>query len=268
MPSPPVPELLGYAGVEPRDGAEMLLEESAGQDPDPRQLALRPRQGDRADDGAGRRRHRPVAGLAGVRFVFRQVCWHGRRRTIRLSICRLNDVGSVLDAHRTNVPVMMRSSGPRRRNWWIPMAWPLMSVSVSSSRRTRPDYSKRGLSFPPEETARSRGHHQPGDRSHRQRIGSAHRACTGFRCRVRDPGRSWRRYVRPGGAWRERTGGIHLDTVGGTPPSGRRRRLARRQLGRTLLRRHPAVAVVAVAGAGVAYLGELLYRRWPKEARQ
>ena len=64
----------------------------------------------------------------------------------------------------------------------------------------------------------------------------------------------------------QRTGGVHLASVGGTPPSGPVGEwLAGNQgeLSHVVTRLWPLLLLLALA----AYLGELLYRRWPREAR-
>ena len=64
----------------------------------------------------------------------------------------------------------------------------------------------------------------------------------------------------------ERTGGVHLASVGGTPPSGPVGDwLAGNQgeLSYVVTRLWPLLLLLAL----VAYLGEILYRRWPRGAR-
>ena len=64
----------------------------------------------------------------------------------------------------------------------------------------------------------------------------------------------------------ERTGGVHLASVGGTPPSGPVGDwLAGNQgeLSYVVTRLWPLLLLLALS----AYLGELLYRRWPRGTR-
>ena len=252
-----VPALLGYAEVEPRDGAETLLEESTGQDPVlaswhyglGRVTAL---MTEPVGEGTGRWREWPDYGSFLGRLLARTAA---DNPPFRLALKRRHH-RLELTAERT-----MHDSGLVPRAELVDAQGTSLTSNAIEFRENAPGLFEAEIGLPPEETARlevttslARAD-QPV-----QRIALAAASDISNETQV-DPAIALdlERLA-------QRTGGVHLASVGGTPPSGPVGEwLAGNQgeLSFIVNRLWPLMLLLALA----AYLGELLYRRWPREVR-
>ena len=251
---PLVPELLGYAEVETRDGAETLL--STGQDPIlaswhyglGRVSAL---MTEPVGEGTGRWRDWPDYGSFLGRLLARTAA---DNPPFRLSLKRRRHVLE-LTAERTNHDTAL-----------VPRA---ELVDVKGGTSTSPIEFKENA---------------PGLFEARIVLPSAEAARVEVTASSLLAGASIQRIALPAASdianetqvdpvmaldlerLAERTGGVHLASVGGTPPSGPVGDwLAGNQgeLSYVVTRLWPLMLLLALA----AYLGELLYRRWPRGVR-
>ena len=254
---PLVPELLGYAEVEPRDGAETLLEENTGQDPIlaswhyglGRVTAL---MTEPVGEGTGRWRDWPDYGSFLGRVLARtaadnppfRVTLVRRRHTLELTAERTShDAGAfpraeVVDARGValTAPIEFKENAPGLFEAAIALAsaeTARVEVTAIQARRNRP--SQR-VALPPGSDIAKETQVDPATALDLERLA-------------------------------ERTGGVYLASVDGTPPSGPVGEwLAGNQgeLSYVVTRLWPLLLLLALA----AYLGELLYRRWPRGVRR
>ena len=246
-----VPELLGYSEVEARDGAETLL--SAGQDPIlaswhyglGRVSAL---MTEPVGEGTGRWRDWPDYGSFLGRLLARTAA---DNPPFRLSIKRRRHLVE-LTAERTSHDRVL-----------VPTA-ELVDAQGGSLplpvefKENAPGLFEATIALPTEEAARvevSAAAYHPV-----QRIALPPASDIANETQV-DPVKALDL-----ARLAERTGGVHLASVGGTPPSGPVGDwLAGNQgeLSYVVTRLWPLLLLLALA----SYLGELLYRRWPRGAR-
>ena len=251
---PLVPEVLGYAEVEPREGAETLLEEKAGHDP----LLASWRYGlgrvtalmtEPVGEGTGRWRDWPDYGSFLGRLLARtaadnppfDLTLKRRHHRLELTAVRTNHDGQLFPRAE-----MVDAQGV-----------PLTSPSIEF-KENAPGLFEAEVALPPEEAARVEVSASL-TRTNRlvQRIALPPTSDISKETQV-DPAKALdlERLA-------QRTGGVHLASVGGTPPSG--------PIGEWLLgnqgelsfvvtRLWPLLLLLALA----AYIGELLYRRWPR----
>lgn len=251
---PVVPELLGYAEVEARDGAETLL--SAGRDPIlaswhyglGRVSAL---MTEPVGEGTGRWRDWQDYGSFLGRLLARTAA---RNPPFRLALKRRRHLVE-LTAERTG-----RDTEPAPRAELVDARGVALATPVEF-RENAPGLFEATIILPAEEAARievvpgsARAGHPV------QRIALPPASDIAAETQV-DPVTALDL-----GRLAERTGGVHLAGVGGTPPSGPVGDwLAGNQgeLSYVVTRLWPLLLLLALA----AYLGELLYRRWPGGAR-
>ena len=252
---PLVPELLGYAEVEPRDGAETLLEENTGQDPIlaswhyglGRVTAL---MTEPVGEGTGRWHDWPDYGSFLGRLLARTAA---DNPPFRVTLLRRRHM-LALTAERTSHDVELF---PRAE---LVDAQGGSLTSPIEFKENAPGLFEAEIALPPGEAARVE--------------------VTTSQARANQP---VQRAALPAGSdiaketqvdpataldlarLAERTGGVHLPGIDGTPPSGPVGDwLAGNQgeLSYVVTRLWPLLLLLALA----AYLGELLYRRWPKGA--
>ena len=254
---PRVPALLGYSEVEPREGAETLLEEATGRDPILASwhfglgritaLMTEPvgegtaRWSDWPDYGSflGRLLARTAADNPPFRLTLKR-----RRHIVELTAERINH-----DAELFPRAKMVDALGGA------------LGADAINFKENAPGLFEAEIVLPPGETARV------------EVTASLARADQPVQ-RIALPAASDianERQVDPARALdlerlALRTGGVHLASVGGTPPSGPVGEwLAGNQgeLSYVVTRLWPLLLLLALA----AYIGELLYRRWPREVR-
>ena len=251
---PLVPELLGYSEVEARDGAETLL--SAGQDPVlaswhyglGRVSAL---MTEPVGEGTGRWRDWPDYGSFLGRLLARTAA---DNPPFRLSLKRRRHQVE-LTAERTNHDTGLVPAAELVDTRGDSLAFPV------EFKENAPGLFEATIVLPTEEAARvevapaSARADQPV-----QRIALPHASDIAYETQV-DPVEALDL-----ARLAERTGGVHLASVGGTPPSGPVGDwLAGNQgeLSYVVTRLWPLLLLLALA----AYLGDLLYRRWPRGPR-
>ena len=251
---PLVPELLGYAEVEPRAGAETLLEESAGKDPIlaswhyglGRVTAL---MTEPVGEGTGRWRDWPDYGSFLGRLLARTAA---DNPPFRLSLKRRRH-RLELTAARTNHDVQLL---PRAKMVDAQGA-PLTSPSIEF-KQNAPGLFEAEIILPPGQAARVEVTTSlTPDNRRVQRIALPPASDVSNETQV-DP-----RTALDLERLAQRTAGVHLASVGGTPPSGPIGEwLAGNQgeLSFVVTRLWPLLLLLALG----AYLGELLYRRWPR----
>ncbi|MCY4060155.1 MAG: VWA domain-containing protein [Gammaproteobacteria bacterium] len=251
---PLVPELLGYSEVEARDGAETLL--SAGQDPIlaswhyglGRVSAL---MTEPVGEGTGRWRDWPDYGSFLGRLLARTAA---DNPPFRLSLKRRRHLVE-LTAERTshNTDLVPNAELVDAQGSSLPFPVPF--------KENAPGLFEATIVLPTEEAARvevATGNGRPNQPV--QRIALPPASDIAKETQV-DPVKALDL-----GRLAERTGGVHLASVGGTPPSGPVGDwLAGNQgeLSYVVTRLWPLLLLLALA----SYLGELLYRRWPRGAR-
>ena len=252
-----IPELLGYAEVEPRDGAETLLEESMGRDPVlaswhfglGRVTALMTEP-----VGAGTQRWRewPDYGSFLGRLLARTAA---DNPPFRLALKRRHHLLE-LTAEPTS-----HDSGLVPRAELVDAQGASLISNAIEFKQNAPGLFEARIGHPPGETARlevSTSLARPNQPVQRIALPAASDIANEKQV---DPARALdlERLT-------ERTGGVYLASVGGTPPSGPVGEwLAGNQgeLSFVVTRLWPLMLLLALA----AYLGELLYRRWPREVR-
>ena len=251
---PLVPELLGYSEVEARDGAETLL--SAGQDPIlaswhyglGRVSAL---MTEPVGEGTGRWRDWPDYGSFLGRLLARTAA---DNPPFRLSLKRRRHQVE-LTAERTNHDAGLVPTAELVDARGDSLAFPV------EFKENAPGLFEATIVLPTEEAARvevaaaNARANQPV-----QRIALPAASDIANETQV-DPVKALDL-----ARLAERTGGVHLASVGGTPPSGPVGDwLAGNQgeLSYVVTRLWPLLLLLALA----SYLGELLYRRWPRGAR-
>ena len=254
---PLVPELLGYAEVEARQGAETLLEESAGQDPIlaswhyglGRVTAL---MTEPVGEGTGRWRDWPDYGSFLGRLLARTAA---DNPPFRLTLERRHHVVE-LTAQRTSHDADLLPRAERVDARGVPLTSPPIEFKENA-----PGLFEARIALPPEDTARV----EVTDSLARaarpvQRIALPPASDISGETQV-DPARALdlERLA-------ARTGGIHLAGVGGTPPSGPVGDWLsgnEGELSYVINRLWPVLLLLTL----LAYVGELLYRRWPGQAR-
>ena len=251
---PLVPELLGYAEVEPREGAETLLQESAGKDPIlaswhyglGRVTAL---MTEPVGEGTSRWRDWPDYGSFLGRLLARTAA---DNPPFRLSLKRRHH-RLELTAVRTNHDVELLP----RAEMVDALGAPLTSPSIEF-RENAPGLFEAEFVLPTWETARVEVTTSLAPANRRvQRIALPPASDISNETQV-DPAAALdlERLA-------QRTAGLHLASVDSTPPSGPIGEwLAGNQgeLSFVVTRLWPLLLLLALA----AYLGELLYRRWPR----
>ena len=253
---PRVPALLGYSEVEAREGAETLLEEAAGRDPIlaswrfglGRVTAL---MTEPVGEGTARWNDWPDYGAFLGRLLARTAA---DNPPFRLTLKRRRHL-LALTAERTS-----HDAGLSPRAEMLDAGGSPMSTGIEFMQNA-PGLFEAEVVLPPGETARVEVTaslarvDQPV-----QRIALPAASDIANEKQV-DPARALdlERLA-------HRTGGVHLANVGGTPPSGPVGEwLAGNQgeLSYVVTRLWPLLLLLALA----AYIGELLYRRWPREVR-
>ncbi|MDE0054219.1 MAG: VWA domain-containing protein [Gammaproteobacteria bacterium] len=254
---PRVPALLGYSEVEPREGAETLLEEAAGRDPIlaswhfglGRVTAM---MTEPVGEGTARWSDWPDYGSFLGRLLARTAA---DNPPFRLALKRRRHIVE-LTAERTN-----HDAGLFPRAEIVDAQGVSLGANAINLKGNAPGLFEAEIVLPPGETARvevttslARAD-QPV-----QRIALPAASDIANEKQV-DPARALdlERLA-------QRTGGVHLASVGGTPPSGPVGEwLAGNQgeLSYVVTRLWPILLLLALA----AYIGELLYRRWPREVR-
>ena len=252
---PLVPELLGYAEVEPRDGAETLLEENAGQDPIlaswhyglGRVTAL---MTEPVGEGTGRWRDWPDYGSFLGRLLARTAA---DNPPFRVTLVRRRHM-LALTAERTSHDVELF---PRAE---LVDAQGESLTSPIEFKENAPGLFEAEIAYPSREAARVEvTTSQARANQSAQRVALPPASDIAKETQV-DPATALDL-----GRLAERTGGVHLASVDGTPPSGPVGEwLAGNQgeLSYVVTRLWPLLLLLAL----VAYLGELLYRRWPRGA--
>ena len=252
---PLVPELLGYSEVEARDGAETLL--SAGQDPIlaswhyglGRVSAL---MTEPVGEGTGRWRDWPDYGSFLGRLLARtaadnppfRLSLKRRRHVVELTAERTNhDADLVPNARLVDaegdslpVPVEFKENAPGLFEATIVLPSEGSARVEVAAGNVRPDRPVQRVALPPVSDIANETQVDPVKALDLERLA-------------------------------KRTGGVHLASVGGTPPSGPVGDwLAGNQgeLSYVVTRLWPLLLLLALA----SYLGELLYRRWPRGARR
>ena len=251
---PLVPELLGYAEVEPREGAETLLQESAGKDPIlaswhyglGRVTAL---MTEPVGEGTSRWRDWPDYGSFLGRLLARtaadnppfRLSIERRRHRLELTAVRTNhDVellprAEVVDARGaplTSPSIEFKENAPGlfEAEFVLP-TWETARVEVTTS-LTPANRRVQRIALPPASDISNETQVDPAAALDLERLA-------------------------------QRTAGLHLASVDSTPPSGPIGEwLAGNQgeLSFVVTRLWPLLLLLALA----AYLGELLYRRWPR----
>ena len=251
---PLVPELLGYAEVEPREGAETLLQESAGKDPIlaswhyglGRVTAL---MTEPVGEGTSRWRDWPDYGSFLGRLLARtaadnppfRLSLERRRHRLELTAVRTNhDVellprAEVVDARGaplTSPSIEFKENAPGlfEAEFVLP-TWETARVKVTTS-LTPANRRVQRIALPPASDISNETQVDPAAALDLERLA-------------------------------QRTAGLHLASVDSTPPSGPIGEwLAGNQgeLSFVVTRLWPLLLLLALA----AYLGELLYRRWPR----
>ena len=251
---PHTPALKGYAEVESRDGAETLLTESASQDP----ILASWRYGlgrvtafmtEPVGEGTAPWRDWPDYGSFLGRLLARTAADNPR---FRLSLVRRHQ-SLTLTAQRTT-----------RDSALVPRAElvneegvPLTSFPITLMENA-PGLFEATASFPAEAPARiSVTADTPEGNGRIQRIALPASSDVANETQV-DPANALdlTRLA-------ERTGGVHLASAGGDPPSGAVGDWltgSRGELSFVVTRLWPLLLLLAIAG----YLGDLLYRRWPR----
>ncbi len=251
---PLVPELLGYAEVEPRKGAETLLEESAGKDPIlaswhyglGRVTAL---MTEPVGEGTGRWRDWPDYGSFLGRLLARTAA---DNPPFRLSLKRRRHKLE-LTAVRTNHDMQLLPRAEMVDAQGAPLTSPSMEFKENA-----PGLFEAEIALPPGEAARVEVTASLAPANRRvQRIALPPASDISNETQV-DPAAALdlERLA-------QRTAGLHLASVDSTPPSGPIGEwLAGNQgeLSFVVTRLWPLLLLLALA----AYLGELLYRRWPR----
>ena len=251
---PLVPELLGYAEVEPRDGAETLLEENTGQDPIlaswhyglGRVTAL---MTEPVGEGTGRWRDWPDYGSFLGRLLARtaadnppfRVTLVRRRHMLALTAERTSH-----DAELLPTAEMVDAQGD-------------FLTSPIEFKENAPGLFEATIAYPSGEAARVEVRSVARTNQPVQRVALPAGSDIAKETQV-DPATALDL-----ARLAERTGGVHLAGVDGTPPSGPVGEwLAGNQgeLSYVVTRLWPLLLLLALA----AYLGELLYRRWPRGA--
>ena len=252
---PRVPALRGYAEVESRHGAETLLEENAG--PDPvlaswhfglgRVTAL---MTEPVGEGTAGWRDWPDYGAFLGRLMARTA---SDNPPFRLTLKRRRHM-LALTAERTS-----HNAGLFPRAEMVGSG--ALVAAAIEFKQNAPGLFEAEIPLPPAEPARIEvASNIARANPPVQRIALPSASDIANETQV-DPARSLdlERLAR-------RTGGVYLASVGGTPPSGPVGAwLAGNQgeLSYVVTRLWPLLALLAL----VAYLGELLYRRWPREVR-
>ena len=251
---PLVPELLGYAEVEPRDGAETLLEENTGQDPIlaswhyglGRVTAL---MTEPVGEGTGRWRDWPDYGSFLGRLLARTAA---DNPPFRVTLVRRRHM-LALTAERTSHDVALF---PRAE---LVDAQGESLTSPIEFKENAPGLFEAEIALPPGEAARVEVRSVAPANQPVQRAALPAGSDIAKETQV-DPATALDL-----ARLAERTGGVHLAGVDGTPPSGPVGEwLAGNQgeLSYVVTRLWPLLLLLALA----AYLGELLYRRWPRGA--
>ncbi|MCY3821272.1 MAG: VWA domain-containing protein [Gammaproteobacteria bacterium] len=254
---PRVPALLGYSEVEPREGAETLLEEATGRDPIlaswhfglGRVTAL---MTEPVGEGTARWSDWPDYGSFLGRLLGRTAA---DNPPFRLTLKRRRHIVE-LRAERTN-----HDAGLFPRAVIVDAQGVSSGANAINFKENAPGLFEAEIVLPPGETARV------------EVTSSLARADQPVQ-RIALPAASDianEKQVDPARALdlerlAQRTGGVHLASVGGTPPSGPVGEwLAGNQgeLSYVVTRLWPLLLLLALA----AYIGELLYRRWPREVR-
>ena len=251
---PLVPELLGYAEVEPRDGAETLLEENTGRDPIlaswhyglGRVTAL---MTEPVGEGTGRWRDWPDYGSFLGRLLARTAA---DNPPFRVTLVRRRHMVA-LTAERTSHDVALF---PRAE---LVDAQGGFLTSPIEFKENAPGLFEAEIALPPGEAARVEVRSVTAANQSVQRVALPAGSDIAKETQV-DPATALDL-----ARLAERTGGVHLAGVDGTPPSGPVGEwLAGNQgeLSYVVTRLWPLLLLLALA----AYLGELLYRRWPRGA--
>ena len=255
--NPKVPSLLGYAEVESRNGAETLLEEDAGQDPIlaswhyglGRVTAL---MTEPVGEGTGRWRDWPDYGTFLGRLLARTA---GDNPPFRLSLKRRHHLLQVTAMRTSHDTELVPTAN------LIDAEGVALETASIEFRENAPGLFEAEVVLPPEQSPRvevAAGLPRPGMPVQRIALPAAS-----------DIARETQ--VDPAGALNlerlaERTGGVYLASVGGTPPSGPVGEWLsgnQGELSYVVNRLWPILLLLTL----IAYLGELLYRRWPREAR-
>ena len=251
---PRVPELLGYAEVEPKDGAETLLEENTGQDPIlaswhyglGRVTAL---MTEPVGEGTGRWRDWPDYGSFLGRLLARTAA---DNPPFRVTLVRRRHM-LALTAERTSHDVELFPRAELVDAQGEPLTSPI------EFKENAPGLFEAEIALPSGEAARVEVGSVARNNQPVQRVALPAGSDIAKETQV-DPATALDL-----GRLAERTGGVHLAGVDGTPPSGPVGEwLAGNQgeLSYVVTRLWPLLLLLALA----AYLGELLYRRWPRGA--
>ncbi|MYD95795.1 MAG: VWA domain-containing protein [Gammaproteobacteria bacterium] len=255
---PVVPPLLGYAEVEPREGAETLLEASVGQDPIlaswhyglGRVTAL---MTEPVGEGTGRWRDWPDYGSFLGRLLARTAA---DQPPFHLTLKRRHHT-LTLTAQRTGHDIQLFPWAEMVGSDGAPLNSPL------EFKENAPGLFEAQIVFPPGETARVEvtTSLDRADQPPTQRIALPASSDISSETQVdRVKALDLERLA-------QRTGGVHLAETGGRPPSGAVGDwLAGNQgeLSYVVTRLWPLLLLLTI----LAYLGELLYRRWPRERRR
>ena len=251
---PRTPALQGYAEVEPRDGAETLLEESASQDP----ILASWRYGlgrvtalmtEPVGEGTARWRDWPDYGSFLGRLLGRTAA---DNPPFLLTLARRQDA-LTLTAKRTSRDATLVPDAQVVDAEGVPLvSFPIVL------KENAPGLFEATVPFPAQAAARVVVASSGADRNPRvQRIALSAKSDIANETQV-DPATALDL-----ARLAERTGGVHLASVDGNPPSGAVGDWLtgnRGELSFIVTRLWPLLLLLALA----TYLGELLYRRWPR----